>query len=796
MKILELSQAALLGVKPLANPSATGKIRVTCPIIENPLDKAEAWAEAQVKRLQINFEVTGKPHTPSLSQLKPGWNLLAGDRWVPSDPVPGGYVFDTETFGSYKQYPVIGVLAGEGGWFLWISPWLFGEEFTPKLIHFPQGDYTLIAHNAAFDVARVANSYTNPGQIQWLCTQSMAQVTRGISPRISSCFKGIVPRWVREQSTRVALLDCVRHWVGGGVITREDKALRDTFKNAKPDAETWDILTGNWDRLLGYAINDVWATYLLFDKLWEEYLDHCPSWISIWALSYLHTARMPINPEFEDWMGFCDREFEAIQSKINSILGELCKGAIATGLDESHPAYPWYRHLDWSATSRGEWAGIPKFARKLTMRSRSLPYLLRLSWNGNPIQHTREDGWHYLVDGEVVRLPHKDGEDAKVGNPLADTFRHYIESGTLRSEIPGFDLAEFHTLYFNTTYWIGARKRIGEVAPFHGYVTQGDTVHRTLTRRAGGSLWSTVPDLKEGKIGTSIKAQVRPHPGYVLVGADFSTQETAIAALFQDAYNGTGVGSSQMSLTQFTGRKEDKTDSHSLLATQFGINRSAAKRANFASQYGCGVNKISEILRVETGRPIGELRVIAKGILDSKRGKKQRGMWVGGTESGYLNYVVRRMQALHPSTPLLGVKAPRWFAAAKDSFWTTVANYPVQSTGVDLLHLFLALVAIQLEESGLDGIQLAITRHDEVWYECPIGMEYLLAEKMQSAHLATWACLVAALGLESIPESLCLFPEINVDTVLRKETDTPVWDGFGEEPVPGYTFSDTQWKEI
>lgn len=797
MRELNRQQAELLGIEWRPNPAVTGEITVSCPVIENALERVSDWCNQKIGSWQLDWNIEGKPPTPSASQLKAGWNKLEGDRWIRKEPAPGGYVFDTETFGSYRQYPMIGVLAGnDNEWYLWISPWVFGREFRPELIVFPDGPFTLIAHNAAFDVARVANSYISPGQIRWLCTQSMAQVCRGISPTILNSFRGNRPSWVRE-SCRVSLLECVRLWVGSQVITEEDKALRNFFAEATPSDPTLrDRLLENWDRLLGYAINDVYATALLFDKLWEEYLDYSPSPVSVWALSYLHSARMPISREFEEWKRYCDAQFGRIQAEIESIISRLAEDAIATGLDTDHPSYAWYRHLDWHIYKKGKNAGRPKWADKITLRSRSLPYLLRLTWNGYPIQHSMEEGWHYLSDGEVIRLPHKDGEDCKVGNPLADTFRSYIEDGVLASAIDGFDLPEFHTLYFNTTYWIGARKRIDEVAPYAGYVTQGDTVHRTLTRRAGGSLWSTVPDLKEGKIGTAIKAQIRVNrDGYRLVGADFSTQETAIAALYQDAYLRIGVGGSPYSLTQWVGKKEDKTDSHSLLAGQFGIPRQAAKRANFAAQYGCGVNKIAEVLRVETGRPREELRTVAREILSAKRGSKNPyGKWEGGSESGYLNYVISLLSKSRPRTPLLAVSCPNWFEFAKVSFWTTLANWPVQSVGVDILHLFLAITTWQIEEQGLQGITLAVTRHDEVWFECPEGLVDDLAEIMQAAHLATWATLVKRLQLSTLPESLCLFPEINVDKVLRKEVDLPVWDGFGTVPEDGYVLPDSLWK--
>src|SRR5712672_559944 len=145
---------------------------------------------------------------------------------------------------------------------------------------------------------------------------------------------------------------------------------------------------------------------------------------------------------------------------------------------------PWLEQLDWTPventptdTSKSPKVLWPKWYWELatpkkdlppgtidvTPRTRIAPLLLRLSWQGWPLFHSREHGWVYRVspgttyttrqtpldfhhpadealqamalhEGFVFhKLPHKDGETANVGSPLAKTFVKYAHDGTLTS---------------------------------------------------------------------------------------------------------------------------------------------------------------------------------------------------------------------------------------------------------------------------------------------------------------------------------------------------------------------------
>jgi len=104
---------------------------------------------------------------------------------------------------------------------------------------------------------------------------------------------------------------------------------------------------------------------------------------------------------------------------------------------------------------------MPPGTIDITVRTRVAPLLLRLSWLGWPLFHSREHGWTFRVpntaefttrlaplefhdpaDDKLLesnrgytfyKVPHKDGENANVGNPLAKPFMKFAQDGTMTS---------------------------------------------------------------------------------------------------------------------------------------------------------------------------------------------------------------------------------------------------------------------------------------------------------------------------------------------------------------------------
>jgi DNA polymerase gamma 1 len=147
------------------------------------------------------------------------------------------------------------------------------------------------------------------------------------------------------------------------------------------------------------------------------------------------------------------------------------------------PVWPkWY----WDLAKPRE--GTPRGTIDITVRNRFAPLLLRLGWLGHPLFYSRQHGWLFRVspDSEFTtrqrplefaheddcqlkeqsinhgyrfyKLPHKDGEEANVGNPLAKTFIKFAQDGTLSG--PSEVTKEALDMNAQCSYWISARDRI------------------------------------------------------------------------------------------------------------------------------------------------------------------------------------------------------------------------------------------------------------------------------------------------------------------------------------------------
>lgn len=160
----------------------------------------------------------------------------------------------------------------------------------------------------------------------------------------------------------------------------------------------------------------------------------------------------------------------------------------------------WYREL-CSKPSDKDWMPGPNL---VTTRMRTTPSLLRLSWNGYPLYYDERDAWSYIIGMESIhkylgnepdskpekptgnskkkktnnnktlyiikellnghdyvieKIPHKDGEEVNVGNPLSKSFLARITEGTLTSN-PKRSAELALELYSNISYWENNEKRI------------------------------------------------------------------------------------------------------------------------------------------------------------------------------------------------------------------------------------------------------------------------------------------------------------------------------------------------
>ncbi|EGO04129.1 hypothetical protein SERLA73DRAFT_102478 [Serpula lacrymans var. lacrymans S7.3] len=480
-------------------------------------------------------------------------------------------------------------------------------------------------------------------------------------------------------------------------------------------------------------------------------------------------------------------------------------------IEQSTPAHikgsPWLRQLDWtrvecensqstpggskSPSAKGskpppvlwpKWywdlakpkKDMPPGSLDITVRNRIAPILLRLSWLGWPLFHSREHGWMFRVPNNVnfsirltplqfydpadgvlqdsslrggfvfYKLPHKDGEKANVGSPLGKSFMKYAQDGTMTS--PGGEANEALDMNAQCSYWISARDRIikqmvvwqdEQSTMGFGTSEQGDKsvaaaqkwgiilpqviTMGTVTRRAIEKTWLTASNAKKNRVGSELKAMVRAPEGYAIVGADVDSEELWISSCMGDAQFGLH-GSTAIGWMTLEGTKAAGTDLHSKTASILGISRDQAKVFNYSRIYGAGMrHAVLLLLQSNASMLPDQAQKLAENLYASTKGKNThrsdifgRKFWFGGTESFLFNKLEEIALSDCPRTPALGCGIT--YALSKE--------YLPAEFGSDYMTSRINWV---VQSSGVDYLHLLIVSMDYLIKTYDIKARYLIS---------------------------------------------------------------------
>ena len=499
----------------------------------------------------------------------------------------------------------------------------------------------------------------------------------------------------------------------------------------------------------------------------------------------------------------------------------------------------WY----WEAAKPRK--GVPPGTLDLTVRTRIAPLLLRLSWMGYPLCHSREHGWVFRVPTSVTdfksrspaldfydpadeklnkdklegkaqfyKLPHKDGEKANVGSPLGKTFIKYAQNGVLKSR--GDEAKEALELNAVCSYWISARDRImnqmvvwqqeGRDLGFNSKeMTEGEkwgviipqvVSMGTVTRRAIEKTWLTASNAKKDRVGSELKAMVRAPKGYAIVGADVDSEELWISSCMGDAQFGLH-GASAIGWMTLEGTKAAGTDLHSKTASILKISRDQAKVFNYSRIYGAGMrHAVLLLLQSSASMPPEEARKLAENLYASTKGKNtnrndifNRKFWFGGTESYLFNKLEEIALSDKPKTPALDCGVT--YALSKEylpnnfgsDYLPSRINWVVQSSGVDYLHLLMASMEYLIAKYDIKARYL-ISVHDELRYLVEEEDKYRTALALQISNLWTRSFFAYRLGMDDLPQGVAFFSAVDIDSVLRKEVFMPCVTPSQPTPIP------------
>lgn len=832
------------------------------------------------------------PDIPRKWIRRSGWTKYNSDgSWEPVDaPDESLLTFDTEVMWKEHSFAVMACAASPTAWYGWLSPWLLGEtENHIQLV--PLGDPSkprvIIGHNIGYDRARILEEY----DLQQ--TKNFFLDTMSLHVAVNGMCSQQRPTWMRHKKNKdlrdkianehssVELAALVETkmlsdeeeelWVGRSSVNslRDvakfhcdvtiDKGQRDFFG----ELDRPGILT-RLEELLDYCAADVAITHRVYKRVFPNFLEVCPHPVSFGALRHLSSVILPVNQTWGEYLesaeAICHERLDGVQQK----LIELCEEALKVKDEpDIYMNDPWLRQLDWSGqeikmakgkkkgdpprpAARQKKPGMPQWYKdlfptskgdiNLTVRTRTAPILLKLSYCGYPLTWSDKYGWTFKVprreagqfeNQPVVpcdmaeekkpelrddrthtyfKLPHKDGPQARCTNPMAKGYLQFFERGNLSSQ---YALAKV-ALEMNSScsYWISARDRImNQIVVYQdqvgkpqdneysrtGFILPQIIPMGTITRRAVENTWLTASNAKENRVGSELKAMIKAPPGYSFVGADVDSQELWIASLVGDAqfqlHGGNAIG-----FMTLEGSKAAGTDMHSRTASILGISRNDAKVFNYGRIYGAGVKFAATLLRQfnpsmsekQTMEVATNLYKATKGARTSRRTLSENQFWRGGTESFVFNKLEEFAEQERPRTPVLGAGITEALMRRfinKGSFMTSRINWAIQSSGVDYLHLLIVSMDYLIRKFNLKA-RLAITVHDEIRYLVKDEDRYRAAMALQIANVWTRAIFAQQVGIDDLPQSCAYFSAIDVDHVLRKEVDLDCVTPSNQHKIP------------
>lgn len=831
--------------------------------LENLTDGNEAvelplpdWYEGAEKEVQKAAEAIAGPWIAKLDRfaamdgfnccalvappIRPGWQRLTGDRWVPSAcPEQVSMVLDFETCKvGNLWYPVCAAVLSDRGIYVWQAD-VSQDVPTERVVPFTRGNL-IVNHNVQYDRAYldVEYLYADSGN-RFLDTMAAWIAVRGQCNQQRTTYALYAdedddtasPEWIDETSTNG--LDKVYEFYTGQPMS---KGVRDELMAAykkdeailkkSPRSTTlimWEWVKDNFARLMLYCLRDVYGTYEVFRYVYPELKQAQPSLASWAGQLELGTSWLPLSSDrFPGYYARCEKAYQKTKHEVSDLL-RSCLDDLYQAYGEPlrsllNPIKPklgkavnpdWTRiwqvytdqlpeqlkHLDWEPGQTGKTKGKPAWYRKasgksanLTIHSRLTPTLLGMTWRDEPLLWTDDLGWHTEQYGQ---LPHPDKKGQRVTDVFTKGFTQATEDGVLRQTNgePGL-----LTKVMSCINWISMRKRIAglHVESPEGFpVTLPQlVVTGTATRRAADRVTQVMANPKVKRIGTELKSMVEAPPGYVFVGFDVDAEEARICGLYGDAQHGY-VGSTPLSLINLLGTKKDKTELHWTVALQAGVDRDAvAKPFNYGVIYGLGLKGATDILVKALPRETEDrCRDMAQGLITMFKGSKSRDhIYYDGLASDAFNMMERLADDRTPRTPLLDARMSLALAGNKD-FKTTRVNWTIQSTGVDFRDLLICLSLYYFKRFEIDG-RLLMTIHDEARFIVKKGDELMAAYACQLAHITTWSLLILNLGLNAIPAGIAWASGVDIDKVLRKDPEaTCVTPTQPEAIAPGKTWA-------
>ena len=677
--------------------------------------------------------------------LTPGWQPL-----LAIDQIPHLIVADTESCRQTEKSPYRPFLFGgltRHGWYMWHC----NDNELPDTVPFPAGRI-VIGHNFSDYDSRFLScehSTANGRQTTILDTLSMVTRYQGLSNQQTGRYIAGTAAVAEGKPAD----PWYAHACEGGLDHAVEKLLGIKIDKGVRNAMEKNLWMQLYDveppqSIFEYWAQDVVSTAKLAKKLYLElrynFLPSTTTWV---GMAEMASCRVWLK-SWEVFLEDSDRKWRECKDYLAEVVRSFAKMAL-----ESTDGPEVFLQFDWTPLKSGPNKGKPKWYKELASKgskknpkqpfsigTQTAVYLLQICWDGEPIRYRKigkKGGW---VDHRGVPLPHPSGGE-NLGTPFCKDYLAYATAGKLTSKVlPQEDLIEIYRNILLSGQWTQFRSRYHDVytheSEYEGlkFVKPAINPAGTVTGRAKSTVWVVTPNEKEIfdgsiKIGSDMQNYIVPPPGYKVVGADFTSQESWLATLLSDVQAGK-IASNPWCQSVLYGDKKSKTDIHNIVASALDIPRQPAKNCNFASQYGCGVQKLIIMLML-AGIPFEVAEHKAQQFVSFLKGPEG----IARTMFGTLREL-SQVPAIR--TAILGCRVPESLdhTYCNRNFITTRQNWLIQSAGVDCIHALLTILNTFLIEYEIDAI-LLLHRHDAVYFAVKDGQEALFERCLQQAHYLT-----------------------------------------------------------
>ncbi|KAF6079046.1 DNA polymerase gamma, catalytic subunit [Phyllostomus discolor] len=326
------------------------------------------------------------PRPPSWAWAE-GWTRYgpAGEAEPVATPEERALVFDVEVCLAEGTCPTLAVAISPSAWYSWCSRRLVEERYSwtsqlspadlipleaPARAGGPgqRGgqEQLVVGHNVSFDRAHIREQYLVQGSpTRFLDTMSMHMAISGLSSFQRSLWMAA------RQGKRKALLDTQRHqkprhkangptisswdwldissvnnladvhslYVGGPPLRKEPREL--FVKGSMRDVRE------NFQDLMQYCAQDVWATYQVFQQQLPLFLERCPHPVTLAGMLEMGVSYLPVNQNWERYLAEAQSTYEELQREMKKSLMDLANDACQLLSGERYKEDPWLWDLEW-----------------------------------------------------------------------------------------------------------------------------------------------------------------------------------------------------------------------------------------------------------------------------------------------------------------------------------------------------------------------------------------------------------------------------------------------------------------